>query len=65
MSSYASEGLLGNPHSSLPKRQRAEAHKQNHSMSSVRNRQPNLFRMEEQMSSELILDTEMKKFGLK
>lgn len=29
-------------------------------MSSVRNRQPNLFRMEEQMSLKLILDTEIK-----
>lgn len=53
-------GLLGNPKLSLTKRPRAEDHKQNHFMSSVRNRQSTLFRMEEQMSLKLILDTEIK-----
>lgn len=60
MSFYKLGGCQATPNSSLTKRQRAEDHKQNHSMSSVRNRQPNLFHMEEQMSFKLILDTEIK-----
>lgn len=48
------------PNSSLTKRQHAEFHKQNHSVRWVRNRQPNLFHMKEQMPLKLILDTKIK-----
>lgn len=53
------------PNSSLPQRPHAEDPKQNQSMSSVRNGQPTLFRMEEQMSLKLIFGHKKLKFGFK
>lgn len=52
--------LLGNPKLLTHSKAHAGYPKQSLPMSSVRNRQPDLFRMEEQMSLKLILDTEIK-----
>lgn len=54
MSLHKLVGCQATPNSSLTQRPRAEDHKQNQSVSSVRNRQPALVRMEEQMSLKLI-----------
>lgn len=60
MSLYKLVGCQATPNSSLTERSRAEGHEQTHPGSSDRSRRPPLFRMEEQMSLKLILDTEIK-----